>query len=212
MHTAVRQQFIAFSKQFEGRMATMYLDTHAPPLVTVGVGNLIDPVAEAVKLPFCWKGPNQPHYATALEIEAEWNHVKGRVDLAHSPASIWNSVTSLFLDDEGIDALVLRRLDANDLILEKRFGHQSWPADGQLGLHSMAWAMGAGFAFPLFEQSCRKGDFVSAAAQCRMADAGNAGLTPRNRANYRLFMNAAQVVKNTGGVLRPEVLYYPRAL
>jgi hypothetical protein len=212
MYPSVRQQFAAFSKQFEGRMPTMYLDTHAPPLVTVAVGNLIDPLSEALKLPFQWKGLNQPRYATAQEIAAEWNRVKSRVDLAHSPSSIWNTVTTLFLDDAGIDALIHQRLDANETILEKRVAfanYKTWPADAQLGLHSMAWAMGPGFQFPSFEQSCLKLDFANAAAQCHMADANNPGLTPRNRANYRLFMNAAQAVQ---GALTPSTLYYPRIL
>lgn len=60
MHASVKSYFIAFSKQFEGRIHCMYLDTHDPPLVTVGVGNLIDPVSEAAKLPFRWKASARP--------------------------------------------------------------------------------------------------------------------------------------------------------
>ena len=215
MYPSVRQQFIAFSKQFEGRMATMYLDTHAPPLVTVGVGNLIDPLSEALKLPFKWKDSPMERCATPQEIETEWNYIKSRVELSQRSASIWNTVTNLFLDDDGIDALVYQRLDANELILKRRAAFQNfeeWPGDAQLALHSMSWAMGPAFKFPLFEQACAKGDFSSAAAQCHMADSNNPGLVPRNRANFRLFMNAAQVVRNSGGGLKPSTLYYPQVL
>ena len=212
MYPSVRQRFIAFSKQFEGRMPIMYLDTHAPPLVTVGVGNLIDPMDAAMKLPFQWKGQNPPKYATVHEIESEWSHIKSLVHLSQSGVSVWNGVTSLFLDDKGIDALVYQKLDANEVMLKKRTafaGYEAWPADAQLSLHSMTWAMGPGFQFPLFEQACLKNDFAGAAAQCHMSDATNPGLTPRNRANYQLFMNAAQVVK---GALTPSTLHYPQVL
>lgn len=212
MHPSVRQQFIAFSKPFEGRMPTMYLDTHAPPLVTIGVGNLIDPLESALALPFLWKGTHPPRRATPQEITAEWTHVKCLVALSHSSSSIWNTVTQLFLDDAAIDNLIYRRLDANDAILKRRLqfaNYESWPADAQLGVHSMAWAMGPAFKFPKFELAMMRRDFTAAAAQCHMSDTDNPGLTPRNRANYCLFMNAAQV---DAGKLTPGVVYYPKAL
>src|SRR5450432_1931709 len=102
MHLSVRQQFIAFSRPFEGRMPTMYLDTHAPPLVTIGVGNLIDPLPEALSLPFLWKGTHPARAATPQEITAEWTHIKGLTNLSQSPSSIWNTVTQLFLNDKAI--------------------------------------------------------------------------------------------------------------
>ena len=215
MYPSVRQRFIAFNQQFEGRMPVMYLDTHKPPLVTTGVGNLIDPVAEALQLPFEWKHVIPRRLATPQEIEEEWNHVKSLTNLSQSPASIWGTVTRLFLNDAAMDNLIYQRLDANEAILKKRWAAQSnyatWPADAQLGLHSMAWAMGPGFNFPQFAQCCANGDFAGAAAQCHMADTNNPGLVPRNRANYRLFMNAAQVMTRAG-TLSPAMLYYPQIL
>ena len=54
-----------------------------------------------------------------------------------------------------------------------------WPADAQLALHSMAWAMGSAFAargkWPHFRAACAKMDFDLAADNCKMSEAGNPG-------------------------------------
>jgi hypothetical protein len=69
-----------------------------------------------------------------------------------------------------------------------------WPADVQLGIHSMAWAMGAGFMrkFPKFTDACKACDWKRAAVECRMNTVNNPGLVPRNVANKKLFLTAAQ--------------------
>lgn len=210
MYPSVRSAFQTFSQRFEGVMATMYLDTHAPPLVTTGVGNLIDPVAEALALPFLWKKTDRA--ATPDEITAEWTHVKGLTSLAHCNSSVWDKVTNLYLPAAAIGLLVLGRLDQNEKMLNRRWPFAAltnWPADAQLGLFSMAWAMGPGFHFPLFEEAVRRRDFASAALQCGMNAAGNPGLVPRNVANTTLFRNAAQVERRG---LNPSTLVYPQSL
>ena len=60
----------------------------------------------------------------------------------------------------------------------------------------MAWAMGPAGpgAFPTFRAACQKLDFKTAAAECKMNEAGNPGLVPRNQANVTLFSNAAIVL------------------
>src|SRR4029453_7562541 len=57
-HTSIRDGFLAFSRPLEGRVPWMYLDIKG--LVTTGVGNLIDPVGLASKLPFVHKGDGSP--------------------------------------------------------------------------------------------------------------------------------------------------------
>ena len=208
MYLSVRSQFIPFNAQFEGRMRCMYLDTHEPPLVTTGVGNLIDPISEALTLPFFWKArPGQPK-ATSAEIAAEWTRIKSKITYIHFRPGIWDMLTELALDDAEIDTLVLDRASKNELILKKRtpFAQfDSWPADAQLGILSMSWAMGPGFNFPNFAASCSKRDFAGAAQQCQMDDRSNPGLTPRNKANAILFNNAAKSPV-------PGQLYYPQIL
>jgi hypothetical protein len=214
MYSSVRANFIAFNSRFEGRMHCMYLDTHDPPLVTTGVGNLIDPVTIAVKLPFAWKNrPGRPP-ATPIEIANEWNRVKSRIPYIHVHSSIWDMITDLSLDDAAIDVLVLDKAGQNEAILKKRPAYaqfDTWPADAQLALHSMAWAMGPGFHFPALAESCQKRDFASAARQCKMDDRNNPGLTPRNAANVQLFTNASKV-QSPGSGLAPDRLYFPGVL
>jgi hypothetical protein len=57
----------------------MYLDIKG--LVSIGIGNLIDPINLAMDLPFVHKDDINVAASTD-EIETEWQTVKGRQDLA----------------------------------------------------------------------------------------------------------------------------------
>ena len=83
---------------------------------------------------------------------------------------------------------------------------QDWPADAQLGLLSMAWAMGPAFKFPNFQAACARQDFQAAADQCHMADGNNPGLRPRNAANRQLFLSAAGA---SNGDVDPDEVHLP---
>jgi hypothetical protein len=48
MHASVKAKLANFLKEYEGKFGYMYLDVKA--LVTVGIGNKIDPVDQALKL------------------------------------------------------------------------------------------------------------------------------------------------------------------
>jgi hypothetical protein len=220
MFPAVQSAFPTFSRTFEGRVAYMYVDVKQ--LVTVGVGNLIDPVAVAQALPFQFKNkpgisaPGSP--ATPDQITAEWQTIKNDLSLATRGFRACEPLTQLELSDDAIDALIIDRLTKNESFLKRQQWFQNfetWPADAQLGLLSMSWAMGPGGpgAFPQFRAACRNLDFQTAAAQCKMNEAGNPGLVPRNQANVTLFSNAAVVLADKSQVsLQPATLYYPRVL
>lgn len=216
MHLSVQTQFRRFNEPFEGVVAHMYLDIKG--LVTVGVGNLIDPVDCATPLPFRFKNkptivtPGEP--ASKAQIAAEWHRLKNNRPLAQAGHCACEPVTSLELDEHTLNSLIEQRLADNENWLRRQPAFQQfdlWPADAQLGLLSMAWALGPAGAlkFHKFCASCEKLDFVAAASQCRMNEAGNPGVIPRNRANTALFSNAAVVL--TGG-LEASTLYYPRML
>ena len=212
MYSDVRVAFPAFSVKFEGRVSYMYLDVKG--LVTVGVGNLIDPVTLALSLPFVHKSDGVA--ATQDEIQSDWQAVKSRPDLATARDYLkqFDALTALKLTDDGIDQLVLAKLDSNVTVLKNtaEFADlESWPADAQLGLFSMAWAMGPAFGpgFPAFRAACAAKDWNTAATESRMDDTNNPGLTPRNTANHTLFSNAAQIVAQG---LDFTVLQYPTDL
>lgn len=220
MFPAVQSAFPKFSQMFEGRVAYMYVDVKQ--LVTVGVGNLIDPVATAQALPFRFKNkpgisaPGSP--ATPDQIAAEWQIIKNDLSLATRGFKACEPLTQLELSDVAIDALIIDRLTKNESVLKRQQWFQNfetWPADAQLGLLSMSWAMGPGGpgAFPQFRAACQNLAFNTAATECKMNEAGNPGLVPRNQANVTLFSNAAVVLAGgSQGSLQPATLYYPRVL
>jgi len=213
MYPSVRAAFRAFNEPFEGVVPWMYLDVKG--LVTVGVGNLIDPLGLAVQLPFRLRA-NPVVAASAEQIAEEWRRIKSSPELAKAGYRASEPLTQLMLDDAGIDALIAQRLAGNEAILNKYPSFRefdSWPADAQLGLLSMAWALGPGgpAAFPHFAAACGNQDFTGAAANCAINENGNPGVAPRNRANRTLFRNAAAVLTG-GNSYDPAALHFPAVL
>lgn len=208
MFPSVQSYFRAFNEPFEGAVPYMYLDVKG--LVTVGVGNLIDPVELATALPFQFKNQPQQH-AWPAQIEAEWHKLKSDSSLASRGHLACGALTEFELGEEAIDNLINHRLASNEKIVKSQESFQAfdnWPADAQLALLSMAWAMGPdGFrTFPNFRAACQKMDFETAAKESRLDENGNPGLIPRNQANFALFTNAAIVL--TADLDRSK-LYYP---
>ncbi|MGA2185810.1 MAG: hypothetical protein ABSH47_22555 [Bryobacteraceae bacterium] len=215
MYPSVKAAFRAFNEPFEGVVPWMYLDIKG--LVTVGVGNLIDPVELAVQLPFRFRA--RPEVAASPEqIAEEWHQIKSNAALAKAGYRACEPLTRLRLNDAAIDALIASRLTGNEASLKKKesfrqFG--AWPADAQLGLLSMAWALGPGgvAGFSRLAAACRKLDFAGAAANCTINEQGNPGVAPRNRADRTLFQNAAVVRAGGAGTSNdPMQLHYPAVL
>jgi hypothetical protein len=213
MQDSVAQAFLGFSTQFEGRVPYMYVDVK--DLVTVGVGNLIDPLELALALPFVFKS-DQSTAASADDITADWNTVKNTPGLPEQGHLGADPLTKLMLTEDSIGQLVQTKAASNEPILKQTpefAAYDGWPADAQLGLLSMAWAMGGAFAqggrFPSFRADAAALDWTSAAADCHMNDAGNPGLTPRNVANRVLFANAAFASDPTNGLDATTLQYVP---
>lgn len=228
MRQSVIDKFSEFSVTFEGRVASPYRDVLG--YVTVGEGNLIDPISLALSLP--WKIDGRP--ATRVEVEADWKNVKANAD----PKLHWKyaeKLSRIRLDDAGIDELVRSKLLANEKILRRDFRHwDGMPADAQLAICSMAWALGAGFAatFKNFARAANSmvtidenvfaPDYAGMKASCKInaydevnPKTGkrdnpkyNPGVIPRNKAN-ELCLENARVVAEHG--MDPDVLHWPNA-
>lgn len=220
MHASVRSYFIKFNERIEKRVQYMYLDVKG--LVTVGIGNLYDVertgdtvglkkvMDELVSLPFVFKPGTKKagQMASAVDIEADWKKVKKKQEWAKLKLDVmltkFDGETDLQLNNEAIDTLVLKKADAMERELKRDpafWGFDQWPADAQLGLLSMAWAMGTTklrTGWPNFKAACRKQNFDDAAQRCGILTAGNPGVIPRNHADQRLFKNAAAVLANDG--------------
>ncbi len=201
MRDSVRAAFVPFTAPIEGVVPFMYLDVKG--LVTTAIGNLIDPIQYALPLP--WMVDGRP--ATRDEIANEWLAVKKMTAMKMMGGGVFRNVTKLRLDPEGLDLVVSKKLGQMGAHLAARWqSFAGWPADAQLGLLSMAWALGPAFRFPMFEAHLRAGNFEGCAKECTISEVGNPGVKPRNVANRSLFANAARVVKDG---LDPDVLYYP---
>ena len=101
----------------------------------------------------------------------------------------------LKLHEPAIDELALIRLqDIEKFLLTTFHDWNEWPADAQLAVLSMAWAMGPAFTrnFPKFTAAAKSRNWREAALECRMNESGNEELIARNAANRKLFMTAAE--------------------
>jgi len=208
MRAAVRATFVGFTTPLEGCVPYLYADVKN--LITVGIGNLAEPIEVALAMPFV-HGDGQR--ATRQEIAAAWLAVKHdpqSAKLGHLYARRIVGNEDIALTDDGIDQIVAGRLSQMDIHLTHRFPtYETWPSDAQLATLSMAWSCGPAFHFPALEAALRATNFTEAAAACTINETGNPGVRPRNVANRRLYMNAAYSLA-TG--LDPDVLHYPASL
>lgn len=205
MRPAVRERWIGFTEPLEGSVRWLYADVRG--LITIGLGCLVDPIEMALPLPFVRPDGS---FATRDEIIIAWRIIKSRQELAqqgHRAAAQW---TTLRLTDEGVAHLAHARLDDMERHLVQRFPQwDTFPADAQFAVLSMAWACGPAFAFPRCEAAILAQDWTEAARECRIDETGNPGLKPRNLANRILFQNAARVVADGRD---PAELYWPDVL
>lgn len=206
MRQAVHDAWHEFSEPLEGRVKYMYLDSAKPTgLVTVGVGNLIDPLSEALRLPFRHRDGSP---ATRSEITAVWLRVKG-LEANKDKHISQRSDASLILTEDDIDALVASRIASNEVELRRFFpGWDEWPADAQLGIMSWCWAVGPRSPYPRMFAALRDGDFERSATEVTVTpERGTVML--RNERNRICLNNAARVVQHG---LDPAELYWPRPL
>jgi GH24 family phage-related lysozyme (muramidase) len=191
MKAAVRLHFLAFTAPLEGVCRHLYLDVKG--LVTTGVGNLVDPLSAALRLP--WQRPDGTA-ASHSEIVAEWSKVKARTDMKLRGGGAYAAITSLRLSKEAVQDLVDVTLTRMDQQMAHAFpGWADLPADAQLACLSMSWAVGPGWPtkFPRCSDAVRARDFLTAEQECTISTDGNPGIKPRNVANKLCFRNAHTV-------------------
>lgn len=213
MRDSVRAAFVAYSTPLEGCVAGCYLDCKG--LVTCAIGVLVEPIQLALDLPFM-HADGSP--ASRRDIADEWSFLRNHQELAQQG---WRAAARLprpdgwggplHLTPEGIDQAVSKRLDANESYLRRRFSEwDSWPADAQMLIHSVAWACGGAFRFPRFEAAAKLGRWAaldeSGRALHHIEETGNPGVKPRNAAQVILGENAEAVAAQG---LDYDTLYWP---
>lgn len=221
LHPSVLAAWHKFSEPLEGRVNSPYVDVKG--LVTVGVGNLIDPIDQAVAV----KGwVIDGRAATPREVREDWTRLKNederRVREGERPLRKmhWKYAapyTRIRLPAPAIDALVESKLLSFVTYLCKIFpSFPSFPADAQLAVCSMAWAVGPGFdvdafdnnngKWPGFSKLVRTQDWAGCVAgvdanldgyadvfAAKIRETNNPGVVPRNHNNVLCFRNAAAV-------------------
>jgi GH24 family phage-related lysozyme (muramidase) len=199
-------QYHAFSAPLEGdRVPTMYCDCLG--LITVGTGNLINRFDAARALP--WKLADGSR-ADMSDVGDDWHKLaNGRAYYAARKWTVYTKTMRCHLEPGAVDALCQRQLAANEAIFRKRWSdYDKFPADAQLAMHSMAWAVGAGFATKFVHLADRidAQDWEGCVASCKIREEGNPGVVPRNAKNRFCLHNAA-IVKTEGG--DPDKLWWP---
>lgn len=151
------------------------------------------------------KNPLAGGLVSPSEIAAAWTQVKRQnevvPDFSQRGGFAYAGLTDLTLDMQGLKDLFNRTLNSFDKTLNNRYpGYENWPADAQLALLSMSWAMGPNFNFPAFKSAVDRLDFRAAAEQSFFKGGGGTlqNRTGRNAENVIMFTNAADVLK--GGV------------
>ena len=212
--------FLAQTKPLEGRLPWMYPDDLG--YVTTGLGNKIDPIDDALVLP--WFHMNGGLAASPGEIAAAWHKVKscglGGLGGGHPRIA---ALTDLRLLEGDIDLLIKVECATNERALAAHFAN--WidlPDKAQAATLMLAWACGSAaitephggpHRFPKFEADLAAGRLAvtedddqgrpvlvgGCAFECIMPASANPGndLTARNDATQALFVAAALEVAAT---------------
>lgn len=193
MRDSVRAAFVHFSAPLEGVVSFFYLDARG--LVTIAMGNLVDPLSTALELPLVHPDGSP---ATRDEIATDWSNVKSRQDLSPRGGMAFSAVARLHLTGDGIQEVVGAKLDEMDGYLSRRFTDwANWPAPAQLATLSVAWACGPAFAFPRLAAFLQAGDFAGAATECTIhPETGT--IVRRNALDRALYLAASRVVATCG--------------
>lgn len=213
MHPVVRANWKKVNEPLEGAaIPYMYLDIKG--LVTVGTGNLLEnpsgktnfPPERCLVLP--WYLGDRP--ATRQEIIQDWQKVNNTPSLAKMHHKYAAAHSRIRLRPEGLDTLLYYQLAEDYAFLKKNHFPEldSYCADAQLAILSLAWACGANWPakFPKTKKAILARDWTFAAAEGVINSTGNPGVIPRNAINRRCFLNAYRVEKYE---LDPSVLYWP---
>ena len=128
--------------RWEGVVCHMYLDTHDPPLVTVGAGNMLQDVAAAQALPFI--NASTKHTATKEEIAHAFRTVAAKT--GGHPAKFYLLHPSIELPEEKVKELAIKRLKGEFIPKIKSLypGFDFFPLPAREALVDIAYNAGVG--------------------------------------------------------------------
>jgi len=166
-------------------------------------------MAPALSLPWKMKGAGWKPTADGITTNGDasrqnvidaWTAVKQQnqfvPDFSQRGGGAYQNLTPLTLTMQDMRDLFNRTLNDFDSKLSVHFpGYESFPADAQFALLSMAWAMGPNFNFPQLKSALDKRDFQSAIPLSFFKGGGGTPDKPtgRNADNQIMFATAATV-------------------
>ena len=196
MRQAVLDGFLGFTQTFESYLTFLYLDVDG--LVTIGYGNLVDPVESVQGLEFAHPDGT---IATQAEVNQAWQIVKSQQASRAQGGDHYAKFTSIRATPAAIQKLCEQKLAQIDQDVRKFFpAWDSFPAKAQLGITSMCWAMGSGrlLDFVHFRAMANLENWAAVAVphsdpnSCMMNEQGeNQSFHLRNLANVELFRRAS---------------------
>jgi hypothetical protein len=225
MHPSVRTGAKKWFTASEASSPYMYLDVKG--FVTIGIGRLLSTSGAATVLPFVYKS-DQSKRATPGEIASEYALVKTKTEWANKKdhLKLFGGITALCLPNTSVDAVFENSINGADSWAKKEADFadfDNWPADAQLAIISIIFAMGSVPSqdkgrnkWTVFRKALKEEDFLTAANNSEIIDTRQQdALKKRNDLQYRCLMNAYYIVTSeTRGELvydRPT-LYYPTVL
>ena len=171
-------------KIHEGSIPHMYLDTRG--FVTVAVGQLLASPEAAKAMPFVHQSSQQ--LASDEEIEQEYTKIKAQQ--AGKLASYYKQFTTLELQDDEIDKVLISRIEEFNNGLEREFnGFNAYPEQSKEALLDMAFNLGlSGLVrkFPKLKAAAEEGDWQTCANECTRRGIGD----ERNEYTRGLFEQA----------------------
>lgn len=204
MRDPVRAAFVSYSKPLESCLNKPYLDVKK--LATVGIGDLEEPLSEFQKLPFT-RGPGGPP-ASVPEIQNGYWILKHSTLDPRKGGVQYEALTDLWLSDEAITMIVSKKLAEIETVLITLIPEWStFGCDAQLGILSMAWALGAYFPrkWPKFTAAARAGKWDVCAIECQPSAAEMAA---QNDSFHKRVSSWIQLFKNAAVAVDPNVLQF----
>lgn len=210
MRQSVQAAMSPFMQRLEPAVSHMYLDRRM--LVSTGVTHAVEPVEHALDLPWRDKSSGMP-VTDRKRIAAEWSIVTEAKLLMPLGPQGFDDITTLMLDDDDITNLVVQDAMAieSDLKRTQAFADfAQWPADAQLGVMSLAWAIEPTLLvsdlWPAFKEAVAREAWDAAAAECSLRSSG-LGLGAFKAAGTVLFSTASWTAR--GNASLEELVYDP---
>jgi hypothetical protein len=177
-------------------------------------------LAMAVALEWVFKPehPNRNARCTPADIARDYDVVLGMEELGRQgPGHLaeWKRATNCRITRDGLKRAVQNKIIGNiNFVKTMRTGAKSigdfdsFPADAQLCVASLTWAIGNEFGYPNFCKACREASWFAAAKECGFSDKSNT--LPRRQAAQELMMRNAGCTALGGG--DPNILHWPGTL